>query len=144
MKEKNIVFKGWLNFWNWVKALFSSSDEASSKRFIGYVLIISLITLTFFVAKKYIDLPVWEKIESWCRALLYSADLFLGLGAIIDGAKIIKNYTPVGGSAQTDNPAPVPLTKARADYLVKFSVICPDGKTAEEIQAAINTNTPFI
>jgi len=72
------------------KQLFSAGDEASMKRFVGLLLILALINLSYFVGLKLIDVTTWQAIESWLRALLYSADLFLGLGAVLDGAKIIR------------------------------------------------------
>ena len=36
------------------------------------------------------------------------------------------------------------LIKAKADYLAKFNVACPEGKTIDEINNAINTNTMFV
>ena len=101
MKDYSLFLKGWFHFWNWVKALFSSSDDASIKRFIGALIMICLLILSFLVAKGKIELATWDKIEDWLRVLLYCSTGLLGIGAVIDGAKIIKNYSPISGSQPT-------------------------------------------
>ncbi len=54
-----------------------------------------------------------------------------------DEVKIVKAQAEIAAT-------PDPLTQAKADYLAKFSVVCPDGKTLDEITNAINTNTAFV
>lgn len=92
MKEYNLFMKGWLQFWNWVKALFSASDDASIKRFVGFIFGICLMVITFLVAKEKISLEVWDKIQGWCEVVLYVMSALLGIGAIVDGAKIVRGW----------------------------------------------------
>ena len=74
--------------------MFSASDDVSMKRVVGLIIFLVLLNLSYFVGLKVVDVKIWTVIESWLRALLYSADLLLGLGAVLDGAKIIRGSDP--------------------------------------------------
>ena len=93
--------------------MFSASDDVSMKRVVGLIVFLVLLNLSYFVALKWVDIEVWKVIESWLRALLYSANLLLGLGAVLDGAKIIKGSDPAPGEPsrsvpRMENPPPPP------------------------------------
>ena len=72
----------------WIKQLFSSSDGASIKRLVGFILILVLISVIYFTGLKWITIDVWEKIEPFCEKILYSVWLFFGLNTFIDFNKI--------------------------------------------------------
>jgi len=71
-------------------AMFSAKEDVSVKRFSGFIILLVLLNLSYFAGFKLIDAETWKVIEGFLTTLLYSADILLGIGALIDGAKIIK------------------------------------------------------
>jgi len=74
---RDFVTGQWINFWNWIKLAHSSSEDASSKRLYGGVII--LVCLFVFIAFS----AGWFPIKAW--PTLYPAWftlLFIGSGMI--------------------------------------------------------------
>jgi len=42
------------------------------------------------VARKHVEISIWEKIEPFCKFLVYIASLYFGINAILDVAKMVK------------------------------------------------------
>lgn len=95
-------------FKDFISKLFSSGEDVSMKRFVGLVIFIVLLNLSYLAALGTIKIDTWKAIEGWLRTLLYSADLLLGLGAVLDGAKIIKSGDTKGPVTPETNPNPDP------------------------------------
>lgn len=142
-------------------------DISYSTSILRFILsfVIVLFTLVWFAGLYFKVIPPENK-----DVINFASGIILGQGWVT----IIKWWFPsdIGSEHKTDllyastpNPKPtssttestintktesktiIPdpeLVKAKADYLAKFAVICPEGKTIEEIQAAITANTAFV
>jgi len=74
----------------WISTAFSGSDNVSIKRICGSIIIFSVVIILFMVARKHVEISIWEKIEPFCKFLVYIASLYFGINAILDVAKMVK------------------------------------------------------
>ena len=74
----------------WIATAFSSSDVVSIKRICGAAVVFALIIILFLVARKHVEIPVWDKIEPFCKYFLNFAGFCFGINAALDVAKLVK------------------------------------------------------
>jgi len=86
MNIKDIV----TGFLRWIAAAFSSSDVVSIKRICGAAVVFALIIILFLVARKHIEISVWDKIEPFCKYFLNFAGFCFGINAALDVAKMVR------------------------------------------------------
>ena len=72
-----LLFGQWVKFWDWIKLAHSSSDEASSKRFYGGIIVINCIIILYLFSAQVFKPSVWTTIAPYWIILLLS-----GMGLI--------------------------------------------------------------
>jgi hypothetical protein len=104
---RDVLLMGqWNRFWDWIKIAHSSSDEASSKRFYGGIIVINCIIILYLFSAGVFKLIVWTNIAPYWIILLVSG---LGLISLSVLEKIIQLITElkikqIPGSNPTVNP----------------------------------------
>lgn len=104
---RDILLMGqWNKFWDWIKTAHSSSDEASSKRFYGGIIVINCIIILYLFSAQVFKSNVWTNIAPYWIILLMSG---LGLISLSVLEKIIQLVTElkikqIPGSNMPVNP----------------------------------------
>lgn len=75
----------------WIVKAFSSDSDSSIKRITGFLIIIAVLVLLYFVAMAVVPVKIWQAIENFCETLVWVVVLFFGANATIDVIKILKN-----------------------------------------------------
>ena len=79
-----------MNFFNWLKTVHSNDNDASSKRFYGGIAWVAIIILTYVTAYKFVDIEVWQKMETFITTITFLATGLLGLDTIRNGIQYFK------------------------------------------------------
>jgi len=107
-----VIFGQWNKFWDWVKLAHSSSDEASSKRFYGGIIVLNCIVIFYLFSAQVFKPAIWVNMAPYWIILLMSG---LGLISLSVLEKIIQLITDlkikqIPGSKPEINPDDKPQT----------------------------------
>ncbi len=72
-----LLFGQWNKFWDWIKLAHSSSDDASSKRLYGGIIVLNCIIIFYLFSSQVFKQEVWTFVAPYWLILLMS-----GLGLI--------------------------------------------------------------
>lgn len=96
----------WINLWNWIKLVHSQSDEASSKRFYGGIIILNCIIVFDLFAKGIFPIAHWIDLYSAWYSLLFIGAALISISTLEKLANIIAAFkidTLMKKSASTTN-----------------------------------------
>lgn len=82
----------WIVFWNWVKLAHSQSDEASSKRLYGGILILNCIIVFDLFGKGIFPIDSWQTIYAGWYSLLFIGSALISISTLEKLASIIANF----------------------------------------------------
>ena len=85
-------FGQWYKFWDWIKVAHSSSDEASSKRLYGGILILSCIITFILFAQGVFPIENWQAIYSGWYSLLFIGFGLISVSTVEKLAGVIANF----------------------------------------------------
>lgn len=85
------TFGQWILFWNWIKLAHSSSEEASSKRLYGGIMILSCIVLFFLFSAGIFDMGAWPQIAPYWTFLLVLGVALISISTVEKIAQVIAN-----------------------------------------------------
>jgi len=89
-KILEVLRKGLEALWQFFKVIHSGSEEGSSKRIYGGLIIIAMLILIYLVTLLPVPLEIWDAIETFVTYAFTIGATLLGLNTIIDIAKIRK------------------------------------------------------
>ncbi len=85
-----LTFGQWVKFWDFIKIAHSSSDEASSKRLYGGIIVLNCIIIFYLFAAQVFKLDAWTPLAPYWLILLMSG---LGLISLSVLEKIVEVIT---------------------------------------------------
>lgn len=95
----------WIALWNWVKLAHSSSEEASTKRLYGGIIVLNSILTFDLFAKGVFSLEAWTTLYSGWYSLLFMGAALISISTLEKLAMIIANFkikSLFGADAPTD------------------------------------------
>ena len=102
-----LLFGQWVKFWDWIKLAHSSSDEASSKRLYGGIIIINCILVFDLFSKGIFPVSNWNIMYSGWFTMLFTGAGMISLAVIEKVAQIIADVK----IKRIDGPADPPIDK---------------------------------
>lgn len=82
----------WILFWNWIKMVHSHSDEASSKRFYGGIIILNCIIVFDLFSKGVFKIGDWNTLYSAWFTLLFVGVALISISTLEKLSTIIANF----------------------------------------------------
>ena len=96
-----LLFGQWINFWNWIKLAHSSSDDASSKRLYGGIIVLNCLVIFDLFSAGIFKHDAWKELASyWNFSLILGASM-ISVEVIIKLASVISSLR--SGKTSQDN-----------------------------------------
>ena len=86
------LFGQWVKFWDWIKLAHSSSDEASSKRLYGGLLILSCITVFMLFCAGVFSIAAWTTMFAAWFIMLISGLGLISLAVLEKVTQIVADF----------------------------------------------------
>jgi hypothetical protein len=101
-----LIFGQWLKFWDWIKIAHSSSDEASSKRLYGGIIVLNCIIIFYLFSSSVFKPEVWTFVAPYWLILLMSGLGLISLSVLEKVVQIIADLKvkQIPGSSPPVNP----------------------------------------
>jgi FtsH-binding integral membrane protein len=87
-----VVFGQWTKFWDFIKLAHSSSDEASSKRLYGGIIVLSCLASFYLFSAEVFSLKAWTVMAPYWTFLLLSGIGLISISLVEKLAQIIANF----------------------------------------------------
>lgn len=98
-----VVWGQWTKFWDWIKLAHSQSDEASSKRLYGGLIVISCLVSFFLFSAQVFSTKAWVILAPYWTFLLIMGVGLISLGVVEKVAAIIESVKKFAIKSETNS-----------------------------------------